>query len=133
MGINANETKIVGLHWDKITDEIGVALPEKEKSETKCEVLKYLATIYNSFGIVSSVTLSGRVMLKESCDLKVRWHNTLQPDPLRRWKNWIKNLLAISAQKMNFSIKEETLPVNVTKSAGFCAVMQQVLRDIPQY
>ena len=75
--------------------EQGVALPEKDKSETKRVVLKYLATIYNPQQIASSVTLSEKVMFKEACDLKASWHNTLQPDLPRRQKNWIKNLLAI--------------------------------------
>ena len=32
LSVNANETKILGLHWNKITDEIGIVFPEKDKS-----------------------------------------------------------------------------------------------------
>lgn len=70
VSVNANETKILGLHRNKIADKIGIRFPEKDENETNCELLKYLAGIACDF--------------REACDLKVSCENTLQRDFLRR-------------------------------------------------
>ena len=56
VSVNANETKILGLHRNKIADKIGIRFPEKDENETNCELLKYLAGIYNPLGILSPVS-----------------------------------------------------------------------------
>ena len=52
LGAKVNETKILGMNWDKQRDAFRVEIPTESQRLTKKNVLKTLAPIYNPLGFV---------------------------------------------------------------------------------
>ena len=63
LGVKSGETKLHGLMWDKTKDTIKVAFPDQPAEPTKRGILRNIASIYDPLGLVSSVTLTGKVLL----------------------------------------------------------------------
>ena len=57
-----------GLEWDKDKDELSVKFPTEETELTKRGVLRKLAKVYDPLGLVSPVTLEGKLIFRDVCD-----------------------------------------------------------------
>ena len=85
---NETETAILGVKWNKRTDELMVTIPVKNNDTTKRGILQYLASIYDVLGLISPVLLPGKMMFREACELKLGWDKVV-PDHLReKWRKW---------------------------------------------
>ncbi|KAK6026753.1 Pao retrotransposon peptidase, partial [Ostertagia ostertagi] len=63
----AQTQKLLGLRWNTLTDELFISLPRKPPEQTKWtkrKVLKEVASIYDPLGILSPVTLIGKLFLQ---------------------------------------------------------------------
>ena len=75
---NGVETiNLLGLGWNKERDEISVSFPGKKADSTKRGVLRKLASIYDPLGLVSPVTLEGKLLFRALC-----CENTTRDAPL---------------------------------------------------
>eukprot|EP00112_Aurelia_sp_Birch-Aquarium-sp1_P001131 Seg1117.2 transcript_id=Seg1117.2/GoldUCD/mRNA.D3Y31 product="hypothetical protein" protein_id=Seg1117.2/GoldUCD/D3Y31 len=92
LGVIHDETKLLGLQWSKSEDKIAVTFPTKFGETTKRGVLQTLASIYDPIGIVSPVTLRGKVLFRELCDAKISWDQELPDNIAKRWKRYTENL-----------------------------------------
>jgi hypothetical protein len=74
LGVEKGETKLLGLAWDKRRDTIGVTFPDVQPAApTKRSILGAIAKIYDPLGLVSPVTLAGKTLYREECDLSIGW------------------------------------------------------------
>ena len=87
-----NQSKLLGLKWNKSTDTISVEFPEHTPLTTKQGLLATLAKIYGPLGLVSPVTLQGKLIYQDVCDFKVSWDADL-PQKLQQWWNKFVNSL----------------------------------------
>ena len=53
LGVKTTETKILGLYWQKNEDSRAVIFPKKPTKQTKREILRYLASIYDPLGFAA--------------------------------------------------------------------------------
>jgi hypothetical protein len=66
--------KFLGLAWDKRRDTVGVTFPDVQPAApTKRSILGAIAKIYDPLGLVSPVTLAGKTLYREECDLSIGW------------------------------------------------------------
>ena len=92
LGVRPEETKLLGLHWNKTSDTIAVSFPAKLGDMTKRGVLQTIASIYDPLGIVSPITLQGKLLFRELCDRGLTWDQQLPEDLRSRWKQFCGNL-----------------------------------------
>ena len=92
LGVGNDETKLLGLQWNKAEDTITVTFPECEETPTKRIVLKTMAQVYDPLGMVAPVTLVSKEIYCEICDRKLSWDEELPSDLKRRSRKWMKNL-----------------------------------------
>ena len=92
LGVRPEETKLLGLHWNKASDTIAVSFPAKLGDMTKRGVLQTIASIYDPLGIVSPITLQGKLLFRELCDRGLTWDQQLPEDLRGRWKQFCGNL-----------------------------------------
>lgn len=80
LGAKVNESKILGLSWDKQNDTLKVVFPQVSSeptkrsvlaNPTKRSVLANLAKIYDPLGLVSPTTLTGKLIYRDICDHKI--------------------------------------------------------------
>ena len=91
-GVENNETKILGLTWEKVNDNIGIMISKGEVEMTKRGVLRFLASIFDPLGIYSPVTLMGKIFYREACDLQLSWDTKLPMELIKRFLKWFSKL-----------------------------------------
>lgn len=102
-GAKPSEGKLLGLPWDRDQDIISVILQVTPTKTTKRGVLSHLAKIYDPLGLASPVTLIGKQLYRDICDVKIPWDIRL-PGPLqKRWKHWNSTLTE------NLTVRERSL------------------------
>ena len=70
LGVKPGETKMLGLPWDKTEDMIAVTFPEPPP-------------IYDPLGVVSPVSLVGKLLYREVCDQNQSWDKKV-PEHIER-------------------------------------------------
>ena len=65
LGAERNETKILGLTWDKTADTLDVTFPKLEVDPTQRGILQKLASLYDPLGLVSPILLGGKSIYRE--------------------------------------------------------------------
>ena len=89
---NGADSSLLGLGWNKKCDEISISFPEDKVEETKRGVLSKLASIYDPLGLVSPLTLQGKLLYRAICDQKLAWDKQLPTELKRAWKKWERRL-----------------------------------------
>ena len=88
LGVGNDETKLLGLQWNKAEDTITVTFPKCKEKPTKQIVLRMMAQVYDPLGMVAPVTLVSKEIYHEICDRKLSWDEELPPDLKKRWRKW---------------------------------------------
>ena len=86
--VKPRESKALGLKWDKKSDTLKVTFPQEDTPSTKRGILSKLSKIYDPLGLVSPLTLEGKRIFRDVCDLKTPWDADLNGKLLVRWKAW---------------------------------------------
>ena len=89
--------KILGIYWDVIQDEFHYDLSELIKyaealPATKRSVLKLSAKIFDRIGLLSTFTISMKILFQRLCIEKVNWDESLEGEALAKWKSFINDL-----------------------------------------
>ena len=92
LGVKGGETKLLGVRWNKATDKIQISFPEAIENVTKREVLGKLAKIYDLLGLASPITLEGKILYRQACELPIPWDQELPRKQTASWKTWEGNL-----------------------------------------
>jgi hypothetical protein len=108
------ESKLLGLPWNKREDTLSVNFPDKSASVTKRGILGNLAQIYDPLGIVSPVTLEGKLIYREVCNQKIAWETPLPVNIATMWKIWDSDLPeSVSTQRRLASYQEPIEKVQI--------------------
>ena len=92
LGVKQGETKLLGLTWDKVQDNIQVSIPNDPAACTKRGILGKMARIYDPLGLVSPLTLTGKTLYRDACDLRIAWDAPLPSTLQQRWLKYERNL-----------------------------------------
>ena len=94
LGVNQDETAILGVKWNKSDDQFKICFPEKDTEVTKRGIVQYLASIYDPLGIGSPVVLQGKLIFRDACELKTSWDAPLTPEIVTRWRKWKREVMS---------------------------------------
>ena len=82
LGVQENETKILGGNWNKSKDTLAVKISPPVGNMTKRMILQKLASICDPLGFISATTVIGKVIYRDTCEPNVVWDVEIQ--------EWIK-------------------------------------------
>ena len=85
-------SSLLGLPWNKERDTLSVPIPVEKATVTKRGILAKLAKIYDPLGLVSPVTLQGKLIYRAVCDKKSAWDAELSRDLAKLWDKWESRL-----------------------------------------
>ena len=83
---------LLGLGWNKRRDTVSVAIPSEKAVVTKRGILARVAKIYDPLGLVSPITLSGKMIYRAACDTKKAWDAPLPYALDQMWNKWESEL-----------------------------------------
>ena len=94
LGVKPWECGLLGLRWNKDSDTIAVTFPQEIVAATKRGVLGKIANVYVPLGLVSPLTLEGKMLYRDACQKKMAWDAELPQELLKRWQKWEMKLPA---------------------------------------
>ncbi|XP_068721567.1 uncharacterized protein, partial [Montipora capricornis] len=92
LGVKSRECGLLGLKWNKSTDEIAVTLPEEVAQRTKRGILGKVARIYDPLGLIAPITLQGKLLYRNACEEKSAWDAPLSVPLEQLWQKWERSL-----------------------------------------
>ena len=88
LGVQSRQCGLLGLKWNKLSDEIGVPFPANVAQPTKRGILGKVAKIYDPLGLAAPTTLQGKLLYREACEEKCAWDAPLSAELVQQWKKW---------------------------------------------
>ena len=97
VGTHSQETKILGVPWNKAEDTISVGFIKSlgtmsDGPLTKRKMLSAINGVYDLLGLAAPVTVTGRILHSEVCLRKLRWDQVVPGEIQRSWNNWLKGM-----------------------------------------
>ena len=83
---------LLGVPWDKERDTIEVKFPAERIQPTKRNLLTKLAKVYDPLGFASPTTLSGKLLYRKACELKIAWDAELPEELVKQLSRWEEGL-----------------------------------------
>ena len=71
LGVKPGKCGLLGLRWNKDSDAIAVTFPQEIVATTKRGVLGKMAKVYDPLGLVSPLTLEGKMLYRDACQKKM--------------------------------------------------------------
>ena len=109
------ECGLRGWRWNKDSDTIAVTFPQEIVAATKRGVLGKIAKVYDPLGLVSPLTLEGKMLYRYACQQKKAWDAELPQELVKRWQKW----------EMKLPVKTEVLRALVPAREPIQAVALQ--------
>ena len=131
----SNETKILGLGWNKRSDTLSVVRPifKKKHQVTKQNILSELASVYDPTGLISPVHLIGKIFYREICESKISWDESVPQTIRLRWEKWKLDIVNKVEIPRLLTLKQEptnSVDLHILGDAsilGYCAVAYAVV------
>ncbi|XP_049294174.1 uncharacterized protein LOC125769484 [Anopheles funestus] len=114
---NASYEKVLGVFWNIHSDSLGYNIkhsnirPEvldARTNPTKREVLSFVMSIYDPIGMISHITILGRILMRSIHKAVTNWDEQIPEDLGVKWNEWL-NLLKNAHQ---FEVPRCVLPTN---------------------
>ena len=70
---NSNETKKLGVTWNKLTCKLSISIQKFQQTVTKINILSYVPSIYDPLGMISPCHVLGKVIYSKIFDEKIPW------------------------------------------------------------
>ena len=87
-GSKGGESSMLGLKWNKLSDVLSVTVPTEKAENTKRGILAKVARIYDPLGVASPLTLCGKLLYRDACNLRIGWDEQLPSDLADKWAKW---------------------------------------------
>ena len=117
LGSTANESKLLGLAWNKQKDTVSVMFPKEKAIPTKRGVLGKLARVYDPLGLVLPTTLQGKLIFREACEKRIPWDANLPEKLAKLWEKWESSLpTSISTRRSLAAYRE---PIDAVELHAF--------------
>ncbi len=101
---NADTLSLLGLSWTPRTDQLGVSIKcsevESQIGSTKRTILSFVSKIFNPLGILSPVTVTGKILIQDLWREELKWDDQVSTVAQKRFDEYCKNLLKLT----NFSL-----------------------------
>ena len=78
-------TKVLGILWNTVKDQLIVKGSKPAEFCTKREVLKNIATVFDPVGFFTPATLKGKLFLQDLWASKKEWDEKLDEEMLHKW------------------------------------------------
>ena len=96
-GTSSNETKILGLSWNKETDEVSIDFTTciergRKKQLTTRKMISTINSVFDVLGISSPLMITGKLLYSQACLNKLRWDEEVPEDISKMWNKWIEDL-----------------------------------------
>lgn len=94
-----SSTRVLGVLWDPKSDEFHFEVNAKHQVDckvTRRTMLSFSASMYDPLGLLSPITVIGKMLFQDATRLKLNWDENILADMSRRWREWLASLADLS-------------------------------------
>lgn len=105
-----DETKILGVKWNKNSDELGIVVKELQKpiKFTKRAILKEIASLYDPNGYLAPVVIVPKMLMQSIWRLNdINWDDEVPHSIKKEWVDFYSNLSLLSSFKLKRWLKTD--------------------------
>ncbi|XKL60216.1 hypothetical protein PGB90_001232 [Kerria lacca] len=130
--------KVLGLRWSPQIDKLSVKLEFSSSPGelTKRRLLSEIARVFDILGLISPVTIRGKLLMQKLWQLKIDWDDKVPLDVQTRFDEYIADLVKINTFSINrhyFSYSSEKqfelIGFCDASSVAYCAVVYIHIRN----
>ncbi|XP_059086914.1 uncharacterized protein LOC131883456 [Tigriopus californicus] len=103
--VTVSRERALGVVWNVQDDTFGFQINVKEAKTTQRTMLSMIASIYDPIGAAAPFLIIGRILLQETCAIKIGWDGMVPGAIEQRWKKWLSTLPALSELKIPRALK----------------------------
>ena len=92
--------KALGVFWSVEADCLGFHVTVPEKAATRRGILSVVSSLYDPLGIAAPFVLRGKIIVQESCRLRLGWDDPVPEDIEERWRKWLVSLPFLDQMSM---------------------------------
>jgi hypothetical protein len=84
-------TRVLGVRWEVASDLFYFSAPQtaREGDITRRYMLSFVASVFDPLGLISPITVWGRVLLQRAVMLKLGWDDPVPADLADAWDRWL--------------------------------------------
>lgn len=90
MTVPTEDKTVLGMKWNPDSDKLFIKTDVKKllrkNVETKKDVLRIIASVYDPCGLVAPLLLSTKLFLQDLWRLKLKWDTKLSEEQIEKWK-----------------------------------------------
>ena len=103
---SSSETNILGLNWHQNEDSLSVKSPDLQIRQTvsRRQLLSDVSATFDPLGLVTPVTIRGKMLMKEAWKLKTDWDSPLPMSFIDDWQTIQSELNRVSEVKFPRSV-----------------------------
>ena len=90
----------LGVNWDLLSDMILFHVDIPDRPLTRRGILSGVSSVYDPLGLISPVTLRGKMIIKELCGRNFTWDDPVPEDLSLEWLHWKTELTDLSTLKL---------------------------------
>ena len=94
----------LGLRWSVDDDTFGFQFRGEEKPWSRRGVLSTVSSVFDPLGVVSPVTVTGRVLVQKLCALSCGWDDLLPAVLAEEWREWLDRARELDLVRLDRSI-----------------------------
>lgn len=102
--VETETVKVLGLEWNTKTDQISIKPPPPNFNHvpvTKRSILKAVASIFDPLGLITPVSLPGKILLQDIWKLSLDWDDPLPPEMTKQWEKILSSLQELKQFSVN--------------------------------
>ena len=92
----SDETKILGVPWNKLTDKLSTSIPKFQQTVIKRNILSYVASIHDKIGIISPCHVLENVIYSELCNEKILWDAGAPEHLKNKFVKWMRDTSSLN-------------------------------------
>ena len=133
--VKLNETKMLGLPWNKDEDTSAVEIASEVKKLTKQRILQKLASIYDPLRMISPTTIIEKIIYRDVCDSKLSWDDEPPDWIVKKSKKWETKLPTKVKVSRSIRLSKESLNLidiyvfGYANFLGTCVVAYAVIQQ----
>ena len=128
--VEAKSTKILGIPWNKETDQQSIGFAAcinngNKEMITKRNMLSAINSVFDLLGFSAPVLITGKILYSQLCLLKLGWDHQIPNEISEKWQNWIKaisNKRTISIPRSNVAGRIIEVELNGFSDASKSAI-----------
>ncbi|MEL7522828.1 MAG: hypothetical protein AAGJ80_14640, partial [Cyanobacteria bacterium J06553_1] len=109
-----HKVNLLGVNWDSQSDQLVIKNPQwLVPAETKRNLVSEASTVYDPLGLVTPITIRGRMLIQDTWKCGMSWDDSLPPEIKGKWEKVREDLANVESLMVPRRVMTGRCPVTL--------------------